>query len=198
MRASRLLVTLPLVLVLAGCVAQADPTASDTAAPSARPTDKPSSAPTPTQVEPAPTPEPVEGEPVVPVARTCGDVIPLDAMFAFDPLYLLVADSGSVGGTLGQEAVAAGGISCQWQHETNGTAIDLTVTSLGEGGLGAAKAVAGDPVPDYAAEGFFQTVNDRGPAQAFPGAYRVSLESLIFLQPGDAAPLMDIAIGSLG
>jgi hypothetical protein len=53
-------------------------------------------------------------------------------------------------------------------------------------------------VPTYEVEGYFEIDGAVGVAQAITSPYWVAMVSPVFLEPGDAAPLMLSAVTALG
>ena len=183
------------VVVLAGCVPDAEvaaptPTATRSASPSLS-ASSPTLTPTPTA---APTPE------AIPYSTDCESLIDPDTMYAFDPNFSLLGSFTPDTGSLAAEAEAASGTVCRWVHGTNGVTIDVGVADL-PGDVAADRIASldasGAGVSDFGARGYFVAAGGMGQAQVFPSHYWVSIVSPIFSAPGDAAVLMGDVVAAL-
>jgi hypothetical protein len=186
-------IALAAVLALAGC------TTAD-GAPGA--TEEPAASGTPAPDGTAePTPEPTE-EPL-PFEAACTDLVTLDQMYAFNPNFGEAPDYAP-----GSDAVAsvaeAQGTVCGWSNQTSGELIELGVATLPEGAYAAQvgrAAVDSNAVPTYGTppevEGFFSQSGGVGQAQVFADGYWIVLESVDFLEPGDAEQLVSAVRGNL-
>lgn len=167
-------------LVLAGCVPQ---TAEPTGIPS-----PPSSTPTTTPSEtPSSTPPPPDAG--TPVPFGCAEVVTPDEMYAFNSIYSFVEYTPEASSLAGQ-AVAAGGIACRWVNTSSGIPIDFGFAQPSAAQLEQLESEAGAPAPF----GYFET----GTAQAFVGPYWVTAVSPDLIGADDAAPVIELAINSLG
>lgn len=179
------------VLLLAGCAPTPveQPAASATATPTATPSSAPTVTPTPTV------------EPGVPVTITCEELVPLGVMYEYDPNFSLKPAFTPMSGSLAAEAVAEGGVACQWVHQTSGVTIELSVA---QPSATAANARMNDlvgssqSVPTYEVEGYFQLNGTIGEAQAFPLPFWVTAVSPAFFEPGDPAPIIAAMLSALG
>jgi hypothetical protein len=181
------------VLALAGCT-----TADD--APGATEPPAASGTPAPDETS-APTPEPSE-EPL-PFEAACAELITLDQMYEFNPNF-----GEAPGYAPESEAVAsvaeAQGTVCGWSNQTSGELIELGVATLPENAYAAMvgqAAVDSNAVPTYGTppevEGFFSQSGGIGQAQVFADGYWIVLESVDFLEPGDAEQLVSAVRGNL-
>lgn len=177
------------ILLLAGCV----PTAAEsTSAPTPEPTTSSSSS------TPTPTPTPDDS---TPVTVACDALISAQTMYDYNPNFVLEAGVTPTAGSLAQEAVDGQGVFCRWIHTSSGETIDVSVASPSPEALTArANELVGssNPVPTYEVEGYFEIDGAVGVAQAITAPYWVAMVSPVFLEPGDAAPLMLSAIAALG
>jgi hypothetical protein len=165
---------------LTGCVPQAEPTGAPTA--SGTPTSVPTASPSST---PAPTAEPG----ATPVDLTCEQVLSAQQLFDYNSIYSAV-DEAPDAGTLAAEAVALGGVACRWVNTSSGSPIDISVAQPAPAQWDALQGTAGDAT----GYGFFAG----GVAQAFPGAYWVTVGSPDFTVADDPAPLVETVVGNLG
>ncbi len=178
-------------LLLSGCAPTetVDPEAGET------------STPTPTAGETV-APEPTKTvEPSVPVTITCDQLVPIDAMYAYDPNFSLQPSFTPAPGSLAAEAVAKNGIACQWIHQTSKVTIELSVAQPPAEELNSMMNTlvgSSNSVPTYGVEGYFQLNGTIGEAQAFPLPYWVTAVSPAFFEPGDPAPIIQAMIDSLG
>lgn len=193
MRATSMIpvLTIPVltILLLAGCVPTSpEPTA--TPSPEAS-TSAPSSTPTPT-----PT-----ADDSTPVTIACDSLISPEAMYDYNPNFVLETGIAPPAGSLAAEAVEAQGVFCRWINTSSGETIDVSVASPSPAALTArANELVGssNPVPTYEVEGYFEIDGGVGIAQAINAPYWVAMVSPVFLEPGDAAPLMIAAVTALG
>jgi hypothetical protein len=196
MRPSRSLsLTAPLLiaaLLLAGCVPtdepDTDPNAGETSTPS--PTAGETTTPTAT-----PT-----AEPATPVTISCEQLLPADAMYAFDPNFSLQPSFTPAAGSLAAQALADDGIACQWVHQTSGVTIELSAAQPSPKALNDRMndlVMTSNSVPTYQVEGYFQLKGSSGEAEAFPLPFWVSAVSPAFFEPGDAAPIVAAMVDAL-
>mgnify|MGYP000930965751 CR=1 FL=1 len=181
-------------LLLAGCTPSAEepePTAS-AAAPSPSP-EAPSSAPTPSpsaSAEPAGTP----------VGFGCDEVLTDDEMYDYTANYGRLNDYAPADGSAQAEVVAEQGISCQWVNLTSGITIEVGVSQLDDDEIverHEALQASSTAVPTFGPEGYFTVVDGVGEAQVFSGPYRVVATSTAFVEPGEAAQIVESAIDGL-
>jgi hypothetical protein len=175
------------LLVLAACVEAPEP--SETPRPSA------TSSPTATaEPEPTPTAEPDA------LDVTCEELVDPDTMYAFDPNYALRGEVAPESGSAGAEAVAAGGVACQWVRESGGGTIDLSVARFPEAQLDELKNAAfasSTMVPTYGDEAYFEVSGGIGMAIVFQGPYRLVVSSESFFEPGEPTGIIEAALGAL-
>lgn len=175
------------LLALTACVEAPEP--SVTPRPSAT-----ASATATADPEPTPTEEPVA------LDVACEDLVDADTMYAFDPNYALLGSVEPEAGSAGAEAVAAGGVACQWVRESGGGTIDLSVARYPEGQLGELKNEAfssSTMVPTYGDEAYFEVSGGVGIAIVFQGPYRLVVSSESFYEPGEPTGIIEAAIGAL-
>lgn len=157
--------------------------------PSTTPDSKPSSTPTATQ------------KPWSSVTLTCGQILTLQQVYDFNPNFGTDPNySASATGDVAK--IAAGhGLTCGLLNQTSGEKIEIAVglppanvmTDLKNDAITNSNAVPTYNVP----EGYFAASGGTGEAQAFQGGYWLVMRSTVFLEPGDAAPLMTSALGNL-
>lgn len=166
-------------LVLAGCgQTAAGPTPTPTAA-------TPSSTPTPAAT-PAETSAPEPG--ATPIDLGCEQVLTPQQMYDYNSIYSAVSFTPDAG-TTAAAAVAMQGVACRWVNTSSGATIDVSVAQPAPSQLADLPSRADDPAP----YGFFAG----GVAQAFPGAYWVTVASGDFIAAEDAAPLVGAVVGNL-
>ena len=189
--APRPLILLPataaiLIGLLAGCV----PTAT------AESTPPPSDAPSTPSTEPS---EPASPS-ATPIDVECNALVSLDAMYAYNPNFGWVDDWQPETGSAAADAVALGGVACQWVNQTSGDTIDLSVASLDEEALEALKNEAVEQstmVPTYGEEAYFEVVDGVGTAIVFDRSYWLVVSSDYFFEPGDATEIVEAALSAL-
>ncbi len=194
LRAGLVLVTGTLAIAaLTGCSPAATPAASGSSTPSASASATPSETPTPT-----PTPTPAGAA----VALSCGELLTLDDVYAFNPNYG-TAPGFTATSENAKTAVSYQGIACGLLNQSSGEMVEISVAlpnpvlmiSLTD------QAIAGsNPVPTYGSapvSGFFKNKGGAGEAQVFTDKYWVTLSSPVFGEPGDAERLMSAALSHL-
>ena len=181
-------------LLLAGCTPSAEePEPTESAAAPSPTAEAPSSTPTPS---PSATAEPAG----TPVAFGCDDVLTLDEMYAYNPNFGRQDDYAPADGTAQAEVVAEQGISCQWVNLTSGVTIEVGVSQLDDDEIverHEALQAGSTAVPTFGPEGYFTVVDGVGEAQVFSGPYRVVATSTAFVEPGEAAQIVESAINGL-
>lgn len=196
-RRARLLVTsasalLGVSVLLAGCTSP-DPEATPT--PDGRTTAPATPTPSPT---PSETPN-AGGS--IPVDVPCEQLVSLQAMYDYNPNFSLLASWIPDAGTPAAEARAAEGTVCRWANDTSGVAIDVSVASFDRGTLEAkanATNGASTMVPTYGPdEAYFTVTGGVGEAVVFRGDYWVVVRSVMFLEPGDAEPIVSSVLAGL-
>lgn len=194
--ASRILVSLALAgLVAVGATAcgSESPTAGGGAPTAPSETQSPTASPTPSEA-----PEQVG----IPVAIGCEQLITPEAMLAYNPAFSLNASYTPSVGSEAAEVAKLDGLTCAWGDRGSGAVIEVAVAQLPDEELTALKnsfVTESNSVPTYRVEGYFQLVDDTlGQADAFSGPYWITASSDVFLEPGDAEPIMAAAIAGLG
>lgn len=175
------------LLLLAGCVEA--PEQSETPTPTGTPSPTASADPQPT-----PTVEPDA------LDVACEDLVDLDTMYAFDPNYALLGEVEPPSGSAGAEAVAAGGVACQWVRESGGGTIDLSVARYPDAQLDELKNEAfasSTMVPTYGDEAYFEVSDGVGTAIVFQGGYRLVVASESFFEPGEPTGIIESALAAL-
>lgn len=199
MRPSRQRIILPstallAVVLLAGCV----PTTTTTPEP---PAETPAASSPTATATPSATPEPAPTEEVIPFSIGCDELLPPDTLYGIDPNLGMLGPITPDAGTPAAAVVAAGGVACRWVHQSSGATLDVAVAQLTATASTALKnrlVTESNSVPTYEVEGYFLVTGAGGRADAFPDPYWVSAVSPMFLEPGDAAPVMAAAISALG
>lgn len=191
LRSLTFVATFAAALLLAGCVPTetVEPSPEDTVTPTPTPSETPSPTPTPTV------------EAGTPVTITCEELVSLSVMYSFDPNFSLQPSFTPAAGTLAAEAVADGGVACQWVHQTSGVTIDLSVAQPPASALNTRMndlVVNSNSVPTYGVEGYFQVDGAKGEAQAFPVPYWITAVSPAFFEPGDPSPIIAAMVEALG
>lgn len=176
------------VAALSGCTPTAAPPTHTTAAtpPAASsPTGKPTTPATPTSV------------PWTPVTLTCDALLTPQQMYEYNPNFGKDPDYKPKPGSDAARIVASKGLACGWLNQTSGDKIEIamgrppaaTLTDLNNRAVTTSHAVPTYGVPP-AVWGYFNPANSSGEAQIFQNGYWVVWNSSIFLEPGDAAPLV--------
>lgn len=123
-------------------------------------------------------------------------------MYDFNPNFSLITPWTPDAGTPAAEAVAAQGVACRWVNDTSGEAIDVSVAAFDAATLDAkatATYQASTMVPTYGGdEGYFGVTGGVGEAVVFSGSSWLVVRSALFLEPGDAEPLVTAALSALG
>jgi hypothetical protein len=181
------------VAALSGCVPTPSPTPSSTASggvissPTASPIVTPSASPTPTAS-------------ATPITIACGTLVSADAMYAFNPNFVLISKWTPTSDSAAASARALKGLACRWQNESSNITIDISVAHLDPGSIEALKndAVAKSTmVPTYGDEAYFSVTNGVGTAIVFQGNYWLVATSVAFQEPGDPADLINAALSAL-
>lgn len=188
LRPAAVLLAVVATALLTGCVDQgaAPVLPTDTASPAATQTTEP-------------TAEPTE-DPVEPIEIGCADLVDPDAVYAFDPNYALLGSWVPAAGSAAAEAVAAGGVACQWVRESGSGTIDLSVARLDETDLVAKKNEAfaeSQMVPTYGEEAYFEVEGGVGTAIVFQGPFWLVISSVGFAEPGEPTEIIDSALAAL-
>lgn len=178
------------IAALSGCTPTAEPSPSTTSAATATATGSPVPSATPTAT---PTP----------VGLTCDQVLTADQLYAYNPNFGVDPGYSPKSGSLEKKIADWEGVACGWKNQTSGDIIEIAVAKPPASeleGLKNAAISASNPVPTYgtppAVEGYFEA-GTTGQVQIFRGSYWVVAESAAFLEPGDAAPLMQSVLGNI-
>lgn len=150
-------------------------TAGSSAAPSATPDAEPSS---PAISDPEAT--------AVDVA--CTGLISPQAMYDFNPNFLLLNSFTPAANSPAAAALASKGVACRWENSTSGITIDVSVAKPSASKLDTFKSQAGSPATGF--DGYFSVADGTGTAQVLSGAYWATLSSQAFFEAADAADLV--------
>lgn len=179
-------------LVLAGC---AEP-APAPAEPTAQATGEPGATVAPGEGE-APAEEPTPFEIDCAVLLSPDDVYAYNPNLGTAPDYEPAAD-GAIG--IAEEE----GTTCGLLNQTSGALVEFGVATPPEGALEARKndaALGSKPVPTYGTppevEGYFAVSGEHGEAQVFSGPYWIVVDSVDFVEPGDAQVLVAAILENL-
>ncbi|MBX3094078.1 MAG: arginyl-tRNA synthetase [Cryobacterium sp.] len=161
------------------------------------PNPSPSMSPGASDTPSSPTPQPDDA--AVPVSIPCTTAISPQRMYEFNPNFALLSSFTPVPGSSAATAVTYEGTVCRWVHESNGTTIDVSIArpALADREKLAAAARSGAPLDNVADESYFLTSNGVGTAQAFSGAYWMTMSSEYFASPADAAELLVAVVDSI-
>ena len=194
------------VMALAACAPEtgtptSTPKASSTAGPSEEPS--PGSTPGSTPAESA-TPTPTPKAAGTPVALECDQVLTPDDVYLFNPNFGTAPGYKPSNDSAAETAVSYEGLACGWSNQTSGELIEVSVTQPNDVLMTRLKDAAienSNPVPTYgtppAVEGFFTIAAGPGEAQVFTPKYWVTVTSPVFIEPGDAQPLVSTVVSHL-
>jgi len=174
-------------LLLTACV-QAEP---DPTGPTTSPNPTRTIAPSNTATAPA-TPEPTAVATTDPgataVSIKCTALISPQAMYDYNPNFLLLNDFTPSAGSLAATAIASKGVACRWENSTSGVTIDVSVAKPAPNKLDGLKSNAGSRARAF--DGYFAVNGGTGTAQVFDGAYWATVSSKMFFEDGDAVGLV--------
>jgi len=105
-----------------------------------------------------------------------------------DPGYRVRAGSGPA------RAVELSGTACGWLNQTSTQTYSIGVARFDSANLQRVKsaaATAGGTGRGLGMEGYYRTEAGLGVVEAFTGSYWITAESTAFLEPADAAPLLE-------
>ncbi|MGV8859373.1 MAG: arginyl-tRNA synthetase [Rhodoglobus sp.] len=170
-------------LLLTACV-QAEP---DPTGPNPTRTIDPSSTPS-SSATPEPTTSATADPEATAVTLACTDLISPQAMYDFNPNYLLLNNFSPAAGSPAATALASKGIACRWENSTSGVTIDVSVAKPAPNKLDGLKSNAGSAASGF--DGYFAAAGGTGTAQVFSGAYWATLSSQAFFEAADAAELV--------
>ncbi|QYH36567.1 arginyl-tRNA synthetase [Salinibacterium sp. M195] len=185
-------------LLLSACVpTEPEPTSSPTASsssptPTSTPTSDPTSAPT-AAPEPAVTATP--DAQATPVTIACTELISPQAIYDFNPNYVLLNSFTPAAGSPAASALQSKGTACRWQNGTSGITIDVSVAKPTSAKLASLKSAAGAKVSEF--DGYFTSSGGTGTAQVFSGSYWMTLSSAAFDRAAGAAELVTVAKAAL-
>jgi hypothetical protein len=163
--------------------------------------------PTPTSTIPAATSsaEPSASATAAPsgvaVTINCDQLISAQAMYDYNPNFVLDVGYVPAAGSLASRASEFQGLACAWINETSGERIVVAVAQPDADALaqvGNDLVSSSNSVPTYTVEGYFQTNGTTGEAEAISTPYWITASSTAFLEPGDAAPIIAAARAGLG
>ncbi|MFT4029004.1 MAG: arginyl-tRNA synthetase [Protaetiibacter sp.] len=184
--------TLLAAVLLTGCRVP-EPEPSGTTTPSVEPSESAS---------PPASPSPSAQPSSTPVDIACDVLVTREAMYEVNPNFSLLAEWTPDAGTPAAEALAADGVACRWQNDTSGDPVDISVASFDTAALEAKKNAtysASTMVPTYGGdEGYFTVADGVGEAVVFVDSYWLVVRSPVFLEPGDAEPIVSAALSALG
>ncbi len=176
-------------VLLAGCVPQQT-------APSGPPSTSESSAPATTEASPSetptrtPTPTPTDS-PAVPIQVDCTQVLPLDALYAYNPNVSAFA-AAAPANSLAAQATADQGTVCEVVHNSNGSTMYVSVSQPSGTELAADQAAAGSAITVTGAQGY---ASDAG-VQAFVGQRRYTAEGSGYFDQDQLVSVIEIAIAA--
>ncbi|WP_343925611.1 arginyl-tRNA synthetase [Rhodoglobus aureus] len=168
-------------LLLTACV-QGEP---DPTGPNPTRTIDPSSTPS---IEPEPTSVATNDPEATAVDLACADLISPQAMYDFNPNFLLLNSFTPPAGSSAATALASKGVACRWENSTSGVTIDVSVAKPAPSKLDGFKSNAGSPADGF--DGYFAVASGTGTAQVFSGAYWATLSSKAFFEAADALDLV--------
>jgi hypothetical protein len=182
---------------LAGCTSnpvQPTPQVSTTAPVVAEPT----ATTEPDPVTPSPT---ATQDPGIPVTLTCDQLISPEQLYDYNPNVGVNPAYQAETGTTASKIVSQQGVACGWSNQTSNETIEIAVAHLSPAAIETLKnslVTTSNPVPTYGDEAYFSVTNGLGEANVFQGDFWIYSRSTSFIEPGDAAPLMDDVLTSLG
>ncbi|MGV8851041.1 MAG: arginyl-tRNA synthetase [Rhodoglobus sp.] len=118
----------------------------------------------------------------------CTDLISPQAMYDFNPNFLLLNSFTPAANSPAAAALASKGVACRWENSTSGITIDVSVAKPSPSKLDTFKSQAGSPANGF--DGYFSVANGTGTAQVFSGSYWATLSSQAFFEAADAADLV--------
>lgn len=188
-RVATALLAVSLALVLGGCVDAG--TAPEPPIEETTPTPLPTGPVTPTTM-------PTEG--ADPLSIPCDELVDPDAVYDFDPNFALIGSYNPPAGSAADEALAAGGVACQWVRESGGGTIDLAIARLSDAEIVEKKNAAfssSQMVPTYGEEAYFEVDGGVGTAIVFQGPFWLVVSSPAFAEPGEPTAIIDSALAAV-
>lgn len=180
------------LLALAGCTS--NPVA---AAPTSEPPTAPASTPVATPTTPAPTQVAADA---TPVSMKCHSLVPTAVVRELEPGLRSVKGWTPEAGTPSARLADLNGATCAWTSEAG----DVLEVSVAKPSAADSTALKNDlversqSVPTYGGEAYFQIVDHVGQADVFRGRTWLFVRSNRIFEPGDAAAVVDAALGALG
>jgi len=168
-------------LLLTACV----PTEPDPTGPNPTRTIDPSATPT---ASPEPTAVATTDPEATAVSIKCTDLISPQAMYDYNPNFLLLNNFTPPAGSAAATAIASKGVACRWENSTSGVTIDVSVAQPAPSKLDGLKSDAGGKASGF--DGYFAVNDGTGTAQVFDGAYWATISSKAFFEAGDAVGLI--------
>lgn len=188
-RVAPALLAVSVALVLGGCVDAG--TAPELPTEETTPTTLPTAPVTPTTI-------PTEG--ADPLGIPCDELVDPNAVYEFDPNFALIGSYNPSAGSAADEALAAGGVACQWVRESGGGTIDLAVARLSDAEIVEKKNAAfssSQMVPTYGEEAYFEVDGGVGTAIVFQGPFWLVVSSPAFAEPGEPTAIIDSALAAV-
>lgn len=148
------------------------------------------------------TPTPTSTPSGTPLTLSCTQILSLQNVYDYNPNYgqnptFSVPDQLT-------PLTKIGGVACGWINQTSGDTFAVGVAKPDTATAAAAANEAASrlqAVPTYGTgdvEGFFGVEAGVGVAEVFANGYWVVLTSAGFIEPGDAAPLVEAVLANLG
>ncbi|MGV8876735.1 MAG: arginyl-tRNA synthetase [Rhodoglobus sp.] len=122
------------------------------------------------------------------VKISCSELISPQAMYDFNPNFLLLNNFSPAAGSFAATALTAQGVACRWQNSTSGVTIDVSVAKPAPAKLESIKSTAGSAADGF--NGYFAVNSGTGTAQVFTGGYWATLSSEAFFEAGDVGDLV--------
>lgn len=176
-------------LLLTACVQEEPDPTRPTTSPNPTRTIAPSNTATPTATaSPKPTAVATTDPGATAVSIKCTALISPQAMYDYNPNFLLLNDFTPSAGSLAATAIASKGVACRWENSTSGVTIDVSVAKPAPNKLDGLKSNAGSRAKAF--DGYFALNGGTGTAQVFDGAYWATVSSKMFFEGGDAVGLV--------
>jgi hypothetical protein len=121
------------------------------------------------------------------VSIKCTDLISPQAMYDYNPNFLLLSNFTPPAGSAAATAIASKGVACRWENSTSGVTIDVSVAQPAPSELDGLKSDAGSRASGF--DGYFAVKDGTGTAQVFDGAYWATISSKAFFEAGDVVDL---------
>ncbi|WP_395639455.1 hypothetical protein [Pseudolysinimonas sp.] len=189
-RPAAALLAAAVLLALTGCV--------DAGSAPQLPTDEVTPTPGLPTAPVTPTTTPTAG--ADPLGIPCDELVDPDAVYAFDPNFALIGGYNPPAGSAAEEALAAGGVACQWVRESGGITMEVSVARLSDEEIVDRKNAAfasSQMVPTYGDEAYFEVDGGVGTAIVFQGDYWVVVTSPAFAEPGEPTEIIESVLAAL-